>query len=174
MTSIRPFLEIFPLGNISSRMSLGQGDIPAREHLTKDFLYRKKYSRAGICRGGSIDEGCAQFPLLRKHEPNTLACVPIHFRASFTPTLTRPAVCCSAFIMCICGTNCTTFYITELPWLRLLNQYDTYGWAQEADQGLPGLLADSLPDKFGHAIIDSWLASQGRTAASFHSVERLC
>jgi serine/threonine-protein kinase HipA len=41
-------------------------------------------------------------------------------------------------------------------------------------KGLPGLLADSLPDKYGNAIIDSWLASQGRTAASFHSVERLC
>lgn len=27
--------------------------------------------------------------------------------------------------------------------------------------GLPGLLADSLPDKFGNAVIDSWLESQG-------------
>ncbi len=41
-------------------------------------------------------------------------------------------------------------------------------------KGLPGLLADSLPDKFGNAVIDAWLASQGRTAASFHPVERLC
>jgi len=41
-------------------------------------------------------------------------------------------------------------------------------------KGLPGMLADSLPDTFGNAIIDAWLASQGRTAASFHSVERLC
>lgn len=41
-------------------------------------------------------------------------------------------------------------------------------------KGLPGLLADSLPDKYGNAIIDAWLASQGRTAASFHPVERLC
>jgi serine/threonine-protein kinase HipA len=40
--------------------------------------------------------------------------------------------------------------------------------------GLPGLLADSLPDKFGHALIDAWLASQGRTPASFNAVERLC
>ena len=29
-------------------------------------------------------------------------------------------------------------------------------------RGLPGLLADSLPDFFGNAIIDAWLASQGR------------
>ncbi len=39
---------------------------------------------------------------------------------------------------------------------------------------LPGLLADSLPDKFGNALIDAWLASQGRTAQSFNPVERLC
>ena len=40
--------------------------------------------------------------------------------------------------------------------------------------GLPGLLADSLPDKFGNALIDAWLATQGRTAASFSAIERLC
>ncbi len=40
--------------------------------------------------------------------------------------------------------------------------------------GLPGLLADSLPDKFGNALIDAWLASQGRSAESFNAVERLC
>ena len=40
--------------------------------------------------------------------------------------------------------------------------------------GLPGLLADALPDKFGHALIDAWLATQGRTPESFNAVERLC
>lgn len=40
--------------------------------------------------------------------------------------------------------------------------------------GLPGLLADSLPDRFGHALIDAWLAGQGRTPESFDAVERLC
>lgn len=40
--------------------------------------------------------------------------------------------------------------------------------------GLPGLLADSLPDKFGNALINVWLASQGRSPASFNAVERLC
>lgn len=40
--------------------------------------------------------------------------------------------------------------------------------------GLPGMLADSLPDKFGNALIDAWLATQGRTPASFNAVERLC
>jgi len=40
--------------------------------------------------------------------------------------------------------------------------------------GLPGLLADSLPDQFGSALIDAWLATQGRTPESFNVVERLC
>lgn len=40
--------------------------------------------------------------------------------------------------------------------------------------GLPGLLADSLPDRFGHALIDAWLATQGRSPESFNAIERLC
>jgi serine/threonine-protein kinase HipA len=40
--------------------------------------------------------------------------------------------------------------------------------------GLPGLLTDSLPDKFGNALINAWLATQGRTPETFNSVERLC
>lgn len=40
--------------------------------------------------------------------------------------------------------------------------------------GLPGLLADSLPDKFGNMLIDTWLATEGRTPDSFNAVERLC
>ncbi len=40
--------------------------------------------------------------------------------------------------------------------------------------GLPGLLADSLPDKFGNALIDAWLATKGRTSESFGAIERLC
>jgi serine/threonine-protein kinase HipA len=40
--------------------------------------------------------------------------------------------------------------------------------------GLPGMLADSLPDKYGNNIINAWLARQGRTPESFSPVERLC
>lgn len=40
--------------------------------------------------------------------------------------------------------------------------------------GVPGLISDSLPDKFGNAVIDAWLASEGRTSASFSVLERLC
>jgi len=41
-------------------------------------------------------------------------------------------------------------------------------------QGLPGLLADSLPDDFGNAVIDQWLVREGRDLGSFSPVERLC
>lgn len=43
-----------------------------------------------------------------------------------------------------------------------------------AFHGLPGLLADSLPDKYGNRLIDVWLARTGRTPESFHAVDRLC
>lgn len=44
----------------------------------------------------------------------------------------------------------------------------------ETFKGLPGMLADSLPDKFGNALINAWLAQQGRSADSVNAVERLC
>lgn len=46
--------------------------------------------------------------------------------------------------------------------------------ARHSFHGLPGLLADSLPDKFGNTVINAWLRSQGRTPESFDPVERLC
>lgn len=47
---------------------------------------------------------------------------------------------------------------------ELLN--DTY-------RGLPAVFADTLPDDFGNAVINAWLARQGRDVASFSPVERL-
>lgn len=44
----------------------------------------------------------------------------------------------------------------------------------EAFHGLPGLLADSLPDRFGNRLIDAWLAAQGRPPGDMNPVERLC
>lgn len=44
----------------------------------------------------------------------------------------------------------------------------------ETFHGLPGLLADSLPDRYGNALIDAWLAGSGRAPESFDAVERLC
>ncbi len=40
--------------------------------------------------------------------------------------------------------------------------------------GLPGLLSDSVPDKFGNAVIDVWLKTQGRAPGSLSPIERLC
>ena len=45
---------------------------------------------------------------------------------------------------------------------------------RETFHSLPGLLADSLPDDFGNALINIWLAGQGRSPDSFNPVERLC
>ncbi|MCC7633489.1 type II toxin-antitoxin system HipA family toxin [Stenotrophomonas rhizophila] len=45
---------------------------------------------------------------------------------------------------------------------------------QASFHGLPGLLADALPDKYGNTLINAWLATQGRTPDSFNAVERLC
>ena len=36
------------------------------------------------------------------------------------------------------------------------------------------MLSDALPDKFGHDVINAWLARQGRTPESFNPIERLC
>ncbi|KWV54868.1 toxin HipA [Rhizobium altiplani] len=41
-------------------------------------------------------------------------------------------------------------------------------------KGLPGMLADALPDKYGDRLINAWLAEEGRTPDSFNPVERLC
>jgi serine/threonine-protein kinase HipA len=41
-------------------------------------------------------------------------------------------------------------------------------------KGLPGLLADSLPDRYGSEIINLWLAKNGRKPNSMNPVEQLC
>jgi len=40
--------------------------------------------------------------------------------------------------------------------------------------GLPGMLSDSVPDKFGNAVIGAWLKAQGRLPDSLSPIERLC
>jgi serine/threonine-protein kinase HipA len=44
----------------------------------------------------------------------------------------------------------------------------------ESYSGLPGMLADCLPDMYGNTLIDAWLRQQGRRPADFSPVERLC
>ena len=45
--------------------------------------------------------------------------------------------------------------------------FDTY-------KGMPGLLADVLPDKYGNQLINMWLAQNGREPNSMNPVEMLC
>ena len=46
--------------------------------------------------------------------------------------------------------------------------------SSETFRGLPGLLADALPDRFGTVLTDAWLASQGRRPEDLDPVARLC
>ncbi|HPM11887.1 MAG TPA: type II toxin-antitoxin system HipA family toxin [Bacteroidales bacterium] len=47
------------------------------------------------------------------------------------------------------------------------SEFDTF-------KGLPGLLADVLPDKYGNDLLNIWLAQQGRPQDSMNPVEMLC
>lgn len=46
-------------------------------------------------------------------------------------------------------------------------EYDTF-------KGLPGLIADALPDKYGNQLINAWLVRNGRPENSMNPVEKLC
>lgn len=59
-----------------------------------------------------------------------------------------------------------------MPLSRQVYRFPQLG--RDAFQGLPGLLADALPDRYGNAVIDAWLAARGREPGSFSAVERLC
>lgn len=48
------------------------------------------------------------------------------------------------------------------------------GESNSTFKGLPGLLADSLPDKYGNQLINIWLAQNGRPPNSMNPVEQLC
>jgi serine/threonine-protein kinase HipA len=63
----------------------------------------------------------------------------------------------------------TQDHIFSFPELRKKNDssYDTF-------KGLPGLLADMLPDRYGNELINLWLAQQGRPIDSMNPVEMLC
>jgi len=63
------------------------------------------------------------------------------------------------------------------PLAMPLSDHRPYRFADldpESFNGLPGLLSDSLPDRYGHALIDAWLAGQEREPGSANAVERLC
>lgn len=45
---------------------------------------------------------------------------------------------------------------------------------EDTFKGLPGLLSDALPDKYGNRLINTWLVQQGREENSMNPVEKLC
>ena len=54
------------------------------------------------------------------------------------------------------------------------NIYEFPALVGEPFHGMPGLVADSLPDKFGNAVIEHWLMSMGKSLADFSAIDRLC
>jgi len=54
------------------------------------------------------------------------------------------------------------------------NIYEFPGLSGEPFYGMPGLVADSLPDKFGNAVIEQWLMSLGKSLSEFTAIDRLC
>ena len=52
--------------------------------------------------------------------------------------------------------------------------YEFMALNKETFKGLPGMLADSLPDRFGNRLINIWLEKTGRDPETFNPVERLC
>ena len=64
--------------------------------------------------------------------------------------------------------------VAPLMMPRRAGVFSFAGLPRDTFKGLPGLLADSLPDRFGNQVINAWLARQSRTPDSFSPVERLC
>lgn len=61
------------------------------------------------------------------------------------------------------------------PLMMPISTHRTYSFTslgQDTFMGLPGLLADALPDAYGRALLDRWLAFVGRQTTN--SIERLC
>lgn len=59
----------------------------------------------------------------------------------------------------------------KMPLSQQIYTFPTLGF--ETFKGLPGLVADSLPDDFGNAVLNAWFASQGKTPESITPLERL-
>ncbi len=65
----------------------------------------------------------------------------------------------------------------ELSPLRMplsKNIYEFPTLVGEPFYGMPGLVADSLPDRFGNAVIEQWLMSLGKSLSDFTAIDRLC
>lgn len=65
----------------------------------------------------------------------------------------------------------------ELSPLRMplsKNIYEFPALVGDPFYGMPGLVADSLPDRFGNAVIEQWLMSLGKSLSDFTAIDRLC
>lgn len=60
----------------------------------------------------------------------------------------------------------------KMPLSTLTYSFPTLN--EDTFHGLPGLVADSLPDRFGNIVINSYLQSQGRQPDSLSVIEKLC
>jgi len=83
----------------------------------------------------------------------------------YTPTFSRKGIE-PAPLMMPCSATRNVFAFPELR--------PRPNATEDAFKGLPGMLADALPDRFGTSLINVWLARQGRPENSLNPVERLC
>ena len=73
------------------------------------------------------------------------------------------------------GLQLSPFKLQSNPYEE--NKTFTFGnvkFKNETFKELPGLLADSLPDKYGNALISAWLTKRGLPSESFNPVQMLC
>ncbi|HCC95652.1 MAG TPA: toxin HipA [Flavobacteriaceae bacterium] len=74
----------------------------------------------------------------------------------------------------------STFKLEQLPIapIKMPAKNRIYNFPEFRDsetfKGLPGILADALPDRYGKDLINAWLARQGRPDDSLNPVELLC
>ncbi len=64
----------------------------------------------------------------------------------------------------------------ELSPLRMPLSNKIYSFPEadfEVFKGLPGLIADSLPDDFGNTVLNAWVASQGKSPEAISPLQRL-
>ena len=64
-----------------------------------------------------------------------------------------------------------------MPLRGILNGNRIYSFPENRDKtfkGLPGLLADALPDDYGNTIIDEYFADKGYSSVDITPIDRLC
>ena len=59
----------------------------------------------------------------------------------------------------------------KMPLAKRIYSFPELGF--ETYKGLPGLIADSLPDDFGNAVLNAWVASKGKQTSDITPLQRL-